>query len=156
MPSALLANVVERLRGTPARLEERVRGLPHERLTARPGGAWSIQENAGHLLALEPLWAIRLDDYDAGLAVLRAADLTNRGTSEADFNSRETETILRGFREERARTVARLESMDETAAARTAHHPRLDRPMRVMDLAVFVAEHDDHHLARITELRRLP
>jgi hypothetical protein len=46
--------------------------------------------------------------------------------------------------------------MDETAAARTAHHPRLDRPMRVMDLAVFVAEHDDHHLARITELRRLP
>jgi hypothetical protein len=27
--------------------------------------------------------------------------------------------------------------------------------MRTMDLFLFVAEHDDHHLARITELARL-
>jgi hypothetical protein len=26
--------------------------------------------------------------------------------------------------------------------------------MRVIDLAFFVAEHDDHHLARITQLKR--
>jgi hypothetical protein len=27
--------------------------------------------------------------------------------------------------------------------------------MRVIDLAFFIAEHDDHHLARISELIRL-
>jgi hypothetical protein len=27
--------------------------------------------------------------------------------------------------------------------------------MRVFDMAWFVAEHDDHHLARMTELQRL-
>jgi hypothetical protein len=26
--------------------------------------------------------------------------------------------------------------------------------MRVIDMALFVAEHDDHHLASITELKR--
>jgi hypothetical protein len=31
----------------------------------------------------------------------------------------------------------------------TALHPRLKIPMRIVDLAYFVAEHDDHHLATI-------
>ena len=30
--------------------------------------------------------------------------------------------------------------------------PRLGTPMRLVDLAFFVAEHDDHHLAQITFL----
>jgi hypothetical protein len=37
----------------------------------------------------------------------------------------------------------------------SALHPRLKTPMRIIDLFLFVAEHDDHHLARITELARL-
>ena len=36
----------------------------------------------------------------------------------------------------------------------TARHPRLKKEMRVLDLAFFIAEHDDHHLARISELIR--
>ena len=39
-------NLIERLRGTPARLEERLRGLDAATLTARIDGKWSIQENA--------------------------------------------------------------------------------------------------------------
>lgn len=35
---------------------------------------------------------------------------------------------------------------------RSARHPRLGSPMRVIDLAYFVAEHDDHHMARLREL----
>jgi hypothetical protein len=31
-------------------------------------------------------------------------------------------------------------------------HPRLKRLMRLVDHLYFVAEHDDHHLARIWEL----
>ena len=33
-------------------------------------------------------------------------------------------------------------------------HPRLERPMRLIDMMFFHAEHDDYHLARISELRR--
>ncbi len=33
-----------------------------------------------------------------------------------------------------------------------ALHPRLNQPMRVIDLAQFVAEHDDHHIQTINEL----
>jgi hypothetical protein len=50
--------------------------------------------------------------------------------------------------------VARLEKLDAAAIARAAHHPRLNRSMRLLDLLLFAAEHDDHHLARIGEIVR--
>jgi hypothetical protein len=48
-------------------------------------GKWSAQENAGHLLDLEPLWLARVRDYAAASAQLTVADLTNRQTDEADL-----------------------------------------------------------------------
>lgn len=153
-PVALYPSLLERLRGTPARLEERVRGLDPETLQRRSGATWSIQENAGHLVSVEPLWLGRLDDFDAGRETLRAADMENKATRKADYHSRPLHEILDGFRAARAQVMARLEALDEAAAARSALHPRLNQPMRVIDMALFIAEHDDHHLARITELIR--
>jgi len=49
-----------------------------------------------------------------------------------------------------------LENIPEELIFRFSLHPRLKTPMRTMDLFLFVADHDDHHLARITELARLP
>ena len=155
LPLGLFPNLLERLRGTPARLEDRVKDLSMAVLTHRLGDSWSIQENAGHLLAVESLWHGRLDDFDAGLEVLRPADMENRRTEEADYNVRRMEDLLRAFRESRTRLVGRLEGLEESEIARSAWHRRLDRPMRVLDLVVFAADHDDHHLARITELIRL-
>jgi hypothetical protein len=51
--------------------------------------------------------------------------------------------------------VARLDSYDEAIVSRTALHPRLKTKIRVIDLAFFIAEHDDHHLARISELKQV-
>jgi hypothetical protein len=48
--------------------------------------------------------------------------------------------------------VERLEGIEPAYLSRTAVHPRLGQPMRIVDMAWFVAEHDDHHLARMTEL----
>jgi|GEM_PF-4393916 len=45
-----------------------------------------------------------------------------------------------------------LHSEHQTPFIHTALHPRLKTPMRIVDLAYFVAEHDDHHLSRIREL----
>ena len=62
LPDSMYPNVVERLRGTPGRAEELVLGLDSSTLTERHGQSWSIQENVGHLLDLEPLWSGRVDD----------------------------------------------------------------------------------------------
>ena len=154
LPLAMYSNVVERVRGTPARLEDRLSAMPREILTRRDGDNWSMQEQAGHLLDLGALDLGRLDDYADGLPTLRPADLGNRKTHEADHNANSVENILAEFRRERSEFVRRLEEFDAEFIARTALHPRLQLPMRVIDFAYFIAEHDDHHLARISELFR--
>lgn len=154
LPEAHFPVVVERLRGTPARIEDKVRDLSPAVLTRRDGDAWSIQEQIGHLLDLDELHHGRLDDFLAGAEVLRPADLTNRKTWEANHNERPLADLLRDFRRERDRFVARLDAWDESLISLTALHPRLQQPMRVIDMAFFMAEHDDHHLAKMTALAR--
>jgi DinB superfamily len=155
LPVQMYPNVLERLRGTPARLEDLLKGLPPETLIGRDGDNWSMQEQAGHLLDLEPLGMSRLDDYEAGRSTLYAADLENRRTHEANHNAKAIEDILAAFRAERMAFVRRLDEYDEAFIQRTALHPRLQIEIRPLDLAFFIAEHDDHHLSRISELKRL-
>jgi hypothetical protein len=155
LPLWMYPNIVERLRGTPARLEDLLRGLPPETLTRRDGDKWSMQEHAGHLIDLEPLGFGRLDDYEAGREVLQAADMENRRTHEANHNDAESARLLATFRAERMEFVRRLDGYDEAFVQKTALHPRLQMEIRVLDLCFFIAEHDDHHLARISELIRL-
>jgi uncharacterized damage-inducible protein DinB len=147
--------LLERLRSTPERLATAVRGLPPEVLTRRREGKWSIQENAGHLFDLESLWERRLNDYDNGAADLHPADLENRKTHEAAHNDRPISDILAEFSAIRLRLVERLARMTPAELARTALHPRLQQPMSIVDLCFFVAEHDDHHLRTIEELKKV-
>jgi len=155
LPLWMYPNVLERVRGTPARLEDLTGSLPREIVTRREGDGWSIQEQAGHLLDLEGLGMSRLDDYEVGREALSAADLENRKTHAANHNEDTIANILGRFREERVAFVRRLDSYDEAFVQRMAMHPRLNMRIRVLDLAFFIAEHDDHHLARISELKRL-
>src|SRR3712207_2490465 len=109
LPVWMYPNVVERVRGTPARLSERLSALPRDLVTRRDGERWSMQEHAGHLLDLGELDLARVEDYRAGRERLRAADLQNRKTHEADHNAAPLEDILRAFRHERAALVRQLE-----------------------------------------------
>jgi len=145
----LFPNLCVRLRGTPARLEEMLHGSARDLLIARNGEKWTIQEQAGHLLDLEELWSSRVDDFVDGKPHLSPADLQNRRTHEANHNAREIEHILAEFRTARAQLVGKLESLDHSVIAHTLLHPRLRQPMRLVDHLFFVAEHDDHHLAKI-------
>lgn len=154
LPREAFPDLMERMRGTPARLEERVRRLDHAMLTRRIGESWSIQENVGHLGDLETLLAGRLDDFREGRNTLRAADLKNTRTHEARHNEAEIEALLLTFRKERFATVARLEALGASDLDRTALHPRLNQPMTIVDHVFFFAEHDDHHLAAIGQLIR--
>jgi hypothetical protein len=97
-PLELHPNLCARLRGTPARLEEIIRGADSNVLVTKPDEKWSAQEHAGHLLDLEPLWMARFDDYLAEESQLTVADLTNRKTYEAQHNQRSISRILADFR----------------------------------------------------------
>jgi uncharacterized damage-inducible protein DinB len=151
-PLQLLPNLCARLRGTPARLEEILRGQSHEILTRKPLGTWSAQENAGHLIDLEPLWLARVNDFAAARSELTATDLQNRKTSEANHNARPLDELLSQFRHHREKLLRRANELDRDIFAETIPHPRLKTPMSLADHLHFVAEHDDHHLARIWEL----
>jgi uncharacterized damage-inducible protein DinB len=151
-PVELYPNIAVRLRGTPARLEEVMRGHPQEILVRREDGEWSAQEHAGHLLDLEPLWLARVEDFAAGSVELTVADLTNRKTYEANHNARPGDQILADFRKARLELVTRVEKLDPELFGRAMLHPRLKTPMRLVDHLYFVAEHDDHHLAHIWKL----
>jgi len=154
-PVEVYPEMIERVRGTPARLEDRVKSVVPEVLTKRDGDRWSIQENAGHLLDLESLFRQRLDEYLAGSETLHAADMSNRKTHDADHNLTSMQTILSNYREQRSSLVSRLDSLGPETFAAVALHPRLNVPMRLVDMLFFQAEHDDYHLARISELIRL-
>jgi len=153
-PASKFPELLERWRGTPARLEERVSGLTRDVLTSRVGDGWSIQQNVGHLLDLEYLPAERIEQILHGEPQLMAADMTNRKTHEAGHNDANIGDLLRAFRTARLKTVRRLESLDESDWSRSALHPRLKQPMRIVDIVYFDSEHDDYHLGRIGELIR--
>ena len=148
----VLPNLCTRLRGTPARLEETLRGRSPGLLLGKPAEKWSAQEHAGHLLDLEPLWLTRVDDYVQASDQLTAADLKNQKTEEANHNARPVHQILAEFRTARERLLKRVGELNPSLFARAIPHPRLKTPMRLVDHLYFVAEHDDHHLARIWDL----
>jgi len=153
LPVEQYPNLRVRLRGAPVRLEEMVREVPRGVMTRRPqDDKWSAQEHAGHLLDLETLWAARVEDYLAGGPELTVADLKNRKTHDANHNEQDLREILSNFRSARMRLADRIAGLEPALFARSKLHPRLKQPMRLVDHLFFVAEHDDHHLARIWEL----
>ena len=92
-PASKFPDLLERVRGTPVRVEALVKGLSHDVLTRSPGSGWSIQENVGHLIDLGYLALQRVGEILTGKDVLVAADMTNRKTNEANHNARNMELV---------------------------------------------------------------
>lgn len=145
------ASILERLAGTPLRLANKLQGISPILLTQKTNDKWSVQEEVGHILDLEPLWHTRFQDFQASKEVLSEADLTNRKTFEAKHNDQEIQEILTKVSTARGQMMNLLFELKTSDIEKTALHPRLRTPMRPIDLAYFVAEHDDHHLATITK-----
>jgi uncharacterized damage-inducible protein DinB len=151
-PVGVFPCFLTRLRGTPDRLEAIASRLKPELLTRAPEHGWTIQENMGHLTDAEALFIGRLEDFQQGLDTLRPANLDGKRTEAADHNARDIKAVLNDFRRVRMGFVKELEALDENTAARSALHPRLNKPMRLIDMVYFMAEHDDFHITRIYEL----
>lgn len=125
------------------------KGLSDEQLSFQPGGKWSIKEHIGHLSDLEELHEGRIDDFIARKEVLRAADMTNAKTYEANHNAKEFSGLINEFKEKRDHYVSYIAQLNEETQTFKSMHPRLQTMVRPVDIAYFTAEHDDHHLADI-------
>jgi uncharacterized damage-inducible protein DinB len=150
--TGLLPCIIERLEGTPLRLEAKIGNMPAALLEIRSGDRWSVKKEIGHLDDLEPLWFGRVVQIQSGDSELTAADLSNRKTQEADHDDRKLRDLLADFSKSRYQLVNKLRSLTDEDLEKSAIHPRLQTPMSIVELAYFVAEHDDHHLAQITAL----
>lgn len=153
-PVGLFPAVLERLRGTSARLKEMTTGLSEKDAEIKTGDKWSIKEQIGHLGDLESLHDGRIDDFIAHKENLRAWDTTNSQTNNANHNNSTIKALIENFSNKRNLFVSRLEKLTDDIHDVQALHPRLKVLMRPIDMAYFTAEHDDHHLASIRELMR--
>ncbi len=145
-------NLLERMLGTAVRLEEITAGASDEVLSYKPEGKWSVKENIGHLTDIEALHEKRLDEILSGSENLTPADMTNKATTEANYNQKPIGQILSEFRKTREALVKRMAELDEETIQRSAHHPRLNIPMRIIDIAFFTAEHDDQHVVTVRQI----
>jgi len=148
----IMPSIIERLIDTPIRLKHNLADLPDSILGEQLDGKWSILENLGHLADLEPLWQLRLNDILNGRELLTAADLKNNKTHQAGHNLKSKVSLLMDFETLRKQTIDQLRDLSVADIFKSSLHPRLRTPLRTMDLFLFVAEHDDHHLQRISEI----
>ncbi len=149
--NGLFPGILERLEGTPARLKGKF-AKTNITLVSPGHGKWSVKKEVGHLIDLEPLWYERALQIIGGEADLIKADLTNRKTHEANHDAEDIQHLIGRFEAKREKLLEVLWRVTEQDLEKSAVHPRLGTPMKLIDLAYFVAEHDDHHLAQITTL----
>jgi hypothetical protein len=151
-PVTNLAVILERLRGTPPRIADMVNNIAEEILSGKNGSSWSVKEHIGHLTDLEELHEKRLTEFLAGKDKLSPADMTNEKTYTANHNTRPVKQLVEELKNARNTFVKKIEPLSEEQLSRVALHPRLQKPMRLVDMVFFVAEHDDQHIAIMREL----
>jgi uncharacterized damage-inducible protein DinB len=144
--------IYERLQLAPNILITLLHNQPEHLLSYQPDGKWSVKEHIGHLSILEPLWRTRLHDIIEKKPVLTATDLNNKATSEGGFNNYRVTELLQKFAAERKVTLSLLDTINVADQEHTSLHPRMQQPMRIIDILNFTAEHDDHHTGVIREL----
>lgn len=139
--------LLERVRGTAARLVALTAQIPRERLILRPYGSWSVAEHIGHLIHLQDRLEERVDDFAARRSELCGIDLSDQGPVLARHRLQELGDLIEEFRLKREYFVRRIEELDPGALRHRAYHRCRKISMSPVDMVLFVAEHDDHHLA---------
>ena len=154
-PPWMLADFIERLRGTVPRLEALVLGVNDADAHREVEEKWSIAQNIGHLSDVEELWQERLDDLKKGKSTYSPAVGARFQELAKRHQASPIKEIIRELRDRRSLLVDALAQASPELQQASAFHERLQVPMRLVDCAQFYAEHDDHHLLRIRRLRSM-
>ncbi len=147
LPAVMLPYYLERLGGTFVRMKAKTKGVSEEILATRLDNKWSVKQNIGHLAEVDRIANKRLDEMISGAAVLSPAVFEPQ-----DYNPWPIEKVLNFFYITRVENIKKYTSLSEADLKKSSLHPRLKMQMTPVDLAWFDAEHDDHHLVRMSEI----
>lgn len=144
----MLPFFIERLSFTILRIEHKVRGVDDNVLSEKLNGKWSIKQNIGHLAEVDEIATKRVHEMLSGIPTLSPAVFEPT----KDYNSMPVNKVIQYFNTTRKRNIELYESLSDTDLTKASVHPRLMVRMNPVDLAMFDAEHDDHHLIKINEI----
>ena len=145
----MLPLLLERLQGTAWRIEHKVSGLKDSLLSEKFDGKWSVKQNIGHLAEVDQVNNRRIDE------ILRGAEVMSPAVFEPqDYNPWPIARVIAFFNEARQSNIRKYSALSTADKSLTSIHPRLKTKMNPVDLAFFDAEHDDHHLLKITDIIR--
>lgn len=148
-PIEMLPFYLERLGGTIIRIQSKVHGIPDEILSFKPDGKWSVKEHIGHLAEVDEIATKRIDEMMAGAEVLSPAVFEPQ-----NYNPWPIDKVVELFSKRRKSNLEKYNSLSPSTLIKSSLHPRLKLKMTPVDLAWFDAEHDDHHLVKMTEIIR--
>ena len=143
----MLPFYLERLGGTRARIEDKVKGVDDKFLSERFNDKWSIKQHIGHLAEVDEIGNRRIDEMISGFPVLSPAVFEPK-----DYSSWPFEKVVYYFEKTRSDNIKKYNGLSEDELVRGSEHPRLKVNMTPVDLAWFDAEHDDHHLLTIQQI----
>ncbi len=144
--------LVERVRGTPHRLRALLQHRSPEALSLRISGKWSVMEHLGHLITLQDRFEERVTDFELRRPRLCVIDLSDQDRALTGQRGRSLGDVLEELHLKRKAFLRRVERLSQSSLLHVASHPCKDRPMRPMDMLLWIAEHDDHHLATLRGL----
>jgi uncharacterized damage-inducible protein DinB len=144
----MLPFILERLEGTIVRIEAKVKNIPEEILSARINDKWSIKQNLAHLAEVDEIAIKRIDEIRKGISPMSPAVFEPA----KDYNAQPVREVIDYFIANRTDNLNLFRNLRDDDAEKYSEHPRLKVKMNPVDLAYFHAEHDDHHLVRITEI----
>jgi hypothetical protein len=147
-PPNMLVFFLERMQGAVARMNAKVEDVSDAILSDQRDGKWSVKQNIGHLAEVEEISLKRVDEILRGVPIMSSAIFPVKH----DYNAMPVGDVIALFERSRLATLEVYDALDVAALAITSIHPRFKVPMNAVDLALFHAEHDDHHLLRITEI----
>jgi hypothetical protein len=147
LPKVMLPFYLERLEGAIYRIEAKVKGINENILSEKFSDKWSVKQNIGHLAEVDQVGFTRIDEMFAEAAVLSPAVFEPQ-----DYNPWPIEKVVAFFRQTRMANLEKYKRLKDTDVLKGSMHPRLKVKLTPVDLAWFDAEHDDHHLLKISDI----
>ena len=145
-PKEMLPYFLDRLEGTIARIEYKVKGVSEEILSALHNGKWSVKQNIGHLAEVDEINNRRIDEMLAGVSPMSPAVFEPK----LNYHEMPVAEVIQYFAKTRRGNLRKYTALSPDQLAKASIHPRLKTLMTPVDLAWFDAEHDDHHLVKIS------
>jgi hypothetical protein len=146
-PAEMLPFFLERLHGTAIRIQVKVEGVSDNILSEKLNGKWSVKQHIGHLAEVDEIANKRLNEMVKGISPMSPAVFEPQ-----DYNPWPIENVIESFKTTRLKNIEKYKTLSTADLQRSSLHPRLQKQMTPVDLAWFDAEHDDHHLVKISEI----